>query len=227
MAEHVRSQGYEIVVDTLPSCSRAPPERPATMAEDAVHFHDIAEKLADQGKEIVMVMHSYGGVVGTECSKGLSRTERKEAGKAGGIIKLVYFTCVVPGVGISLRELLPGDDLPWLIVRDDVPEESAQPTFSDLPKEEGIEWCRKMPLHSLASYEGKLTYPAYKYIRSSWIFCEKDQVLNPDLQRSFIEMIEKESGNKVDVHNLAMPHCPNISAPLQLANVVVKAVAAN
>jgi hypothetical protein len=83
-----------------------------------------------------------------------------------------------------------------------------------------------MPLHSLASYEGKLTYPGYKYIRSSWILCEKDQVLSPDFQRSCIGLIEKESGRKVDVHNLAMPHCPNISAPLELANVVVKAVAA-
>jgi len=107
-----------------------------------------------------------------------------------------------------------------------VPEEAAGPTFSDLPKEEGIEWCRKMPLHSVASFEGKLTYPGYKYIRSSWIFCEKDQILIPDFQRSCIELIEKESGKEVDVYNLAVPHCPNISAPMRLANVVVKAVAA-
>jgi pimeloyl-ACP methyl ester carboxylesterase len=90
------------------------------MADDAAHFHNIAEKLADQGKDIVLVMHSYGGVVGTECSQGLSRTERKEAGKLGGIIRLVYLTSVVPEVGVSLRELLPGDELPWLVVRDDV-----------------------------------------------------------------------------------------------------------
>lgn len=120
VAEKVRSRGYEIVLDTLPSSARAPPEQPATLAEDAAHFHDIAEKLADQGKEIVMVMHSYGGVVGSECSKGLSKPERREAGKPGGIVRLVYFTCVVPEVGVSLRDLLPGDDVPWLTIRDDV-----------------------------------------------------------------------------------------------------------
>jgi len=35
-------------------------------------------------------------------------------------VLVVYFTCVVPEVGVSLRELLPGDDLPWLTIRDDV-----------------------------------------------------------------------------------------------------------
>lgn len=107
-----------------------------------------------------------------------------------------------------------------------VPEESAPATFSDLSQKEGAEWCRKMPLHSLASFEGKLTYPGYKYIPSAWIFCEEDRVLTPDFQRSRIAMIEKESGKKVDVYNFPAPHCPNISAPEELVNVVIRAVAA-
>lgn len=118
MAENVRSQGYEIVVDTLPSSARTPPEQPATMTEDADFFHDIAEKLADQGKDIVLVMHSYGGVPGTECSKGLSKADRQEAGKPGGIIRLVYLTCVVPDVGVPMKESVP--PLPFIIGREDV-----------------------------------------------------------------------------------------------------------
>lgn len=107
-----------------------------------------------------------------------------------------------------------------------VVEESAKLTFSDLPFEEAKDWVRKMPYHSAPSFEGKLSYPGYNTIPVSFIFCEKDVILPPDFQRSVIETIEKESGNKVDVHHLNAGHCPNASAPQELASVVVKAVAA-
>ena len=129
MAGHVQSQGYEIIVETLPSSARAPPEMPATMTEDAAFFHDVAEKLADQGKDIVLVMHSYGGIVGTECSKHLSKPEREEVGKPGGIVRLVYFTCVLPEVGSSLADLNPVGLPPWIIIRDDVGHTSRPELF--------------------------------------------------------------------------------------------------
>lgn len=106
-------------------------------------------------------------------------------------------------------------------------EESARLTFSDLPFEEAVEWVRKMPYHSAASFTGKLTYPGYKYVPVSYIFCEKDRILPPEFQRSCIETIEEESGRKVDVHNLNTAHCPNASAPDELAKVVIRAVTAS
>lgn len=107
----LRENGYETLIETLPSSARAPPDPPATMEEDAALFHGIVEKLADQGKDVVIVTHSYGGVPGTECSKGLSKAERKEAGKPGGIARFVYVTSVVPPPGISSGDLM-GDHLP-------------------------------------------------------------------------------------------------------------------
>lgn len=120
VSDGLRARGYDIVVDTLPSSARTPPEKPATMKEDAAYFHDIVEKLCDQGKDIVLAMHSYGGVVGSECSRALSKAERTAAGQRGGITQLVFVTCVVPDVGVSLRELTASGSSPWLILREDV-----------------------------------------------------------------------------------------------------------
>jgi pimeloyl-ACP methyl ester carboxylesterase len=107
------SYGYEVIVETLLSSARSPlrGEKAATMQEDADLFHDIVERLADQGKDVVLVTHSYGGIVGTECSKGLSKEERKALGKTGGISRFVYVTSVVPTPGNSLKDLM-GDLLP-------------------------------------------------------------------------------------------------------------------
>ncbi len=112
----LQSHGYEAIVETLLSSARSPlrGEKAATMEEDAQFFHDIAEKLADQGKDVVIVTHSYGGIPGTECSEGISKDERKAAGKPGGVSRFVYVTSVVPPPGKSLKDLM-GDLVPSFI----------------------------------------------------------------------------------------------------------------
>ncbi len=105
-----------------------------------------------------------------------------------------------------------------------VVEESAKLTFSDLPYEEAKEWVRRMPYHSALSFEGKLQYPGYNKIPVSFICCDNDVILPPEFQRSVIEGLEREIGKKVDVHHLNTGHCPNASAPRELATIVVKAI---
>ena len=61
------------------------------------------QKLADEGKDVVLTMNSYGGFPGTEASKGLSKKEREANGLKGGIIELVYLASFLPAVGLSLR----------------------------------------------------------------------------------------------------------------------------
>lgn len=97
---------YPAVVSDLPSASRLPPAPAASMADDAAHFHGIAESLADEGRDIVIVTHSYGGVPGTEAAKGLGKADREAEGKKGGVVRLVYLTSIVPAVGGSLISTL-------------------------------------------------------------------------------------------------------------------------
>jgi pimeloyl-ACP methyl ester carboxylesterase len=97
---------YPAVVSDLPSASRLPPAPAASMADDAAHFHGIAESLADEGRDIVILTHSYGGVPGTEAAKGLAKADREAEGKKGGVVRLVYLTSVVPPVGGSLISTL-------------------------------------------------------------------------------------------------------------------------
>ncbi|KAK4943610.1 hypothetical protein LTR10_016905 [Elasticomyces elasticus] len=229
IVDKLRRDGFDAIVEELPSASRSPPEKAATMQDDAAVFRDVVEKLADQGKDVVFVTHSYGGMVGTEASKGISKKERKEAGKEGGLVKLVYLTSVVATPGKSIGELM-GSSLPTFFEVDgDFMkhvhfDDAARLTFSDLPHEKGVELAKKMTYHSTPSFQDKLTYPGYRYLPVSWIFAEDDLILTPEFQRSCIEMIEKESGNKVDIHNIKSGHCPNSSAPDVVAAAIIAAV---
>lgn len=99
------------------------------------------------------------------------------------------------------------------------PYGNAAATFSDIPESDGLAWTAKMEDHSAISFHGELTYAAYKYIPSTFLLCEEDKVLPPAYQEKFITTIQDNGGN-VARHTCALGHCPNISKPDIVVQVI-------
>lgn len=252
LRDAVIAAGYEASITPLLSAGKRDGHPPATMEDDAQHIRKANEALLKQGKDVVLVMHSYGGIPGTESVEGLLKTEREAGGKAGGIIRLVYLTALAPEVGRSINDVMAPlmekyKDVSYVKIEvchhghwtigslhltlDDKgdymshePELSAKYTFSDLPFEDGLALAKQMPHHSAISFNGKLTYPAYKDVAVSYITCTQDFCVPLELQRSMIQLIEKESGRKVHVQELASGHCPMSSRPVDTAKLIKTAV---
>ena len=72
------------------------------------------KRLADDGKEIVLVVHSYGGLVGQNALVGLGRKQRQAVGKEGGVIIFAYLAAFVAPKGASIKAMLGGQFLPWM-----------------------------------------------------------------------------------------------------------------
>lgn len=109
----ISAAGYEIRTLHYPSIGLASGPRegtPPTMYDDAAFIAAEAERLADEGKDVILVAHSYGGVPTSESVKGLSKQERQKQGKKGGIVRIAYVTSIVPAVGMAAMEVL--GDLP-------------------------------------------------------------------------------------------------------------------
>lgn len=106
----LESQGYIAVPTALQSAGERP-QGPATFEDDASFIKATLQKLADEGKDIVLAMNSYGGYPGTESTKGMSKKEREAKGEKGGVIALVYLASFLPAVGESIIGNM-GDDLP-------------------------------------------------------------------------------------------------------------------
>jgi pimeloyl-ACP methyl ester carboxylesterase len=94
--DKLRAKGCPALVIDLPSTQKRAGFSPATMQEDAAHIRSVAEALISQGKEVVVVCHSYGGTPTTEALAAL------------GVKRIVYLTAVVPRVGESLRMAYKG-----------------------------------------------------------------------------------------------------------------------
>lgn len=108
------------------------------------------------------------------------------------------------------------------------PEKSAPIVFSDMPLEQGKQWVSKMWCQSVRSFNDKIQHASYLHNPVTWILCTKDEVLTPSFQRGCIEFIEQEKqGEKVDVVELEVGHCPNVSAIELTAKTIVEAVERN
>jgi hypothetical protein len=71
------------------------------------------------------------------------------------------------------------------------------------------------------SFVGELTYAGYKDIPVSYLVCEEDLCIPEQNQRLGIEVIERESGRKVDVTSIKGDHIPSLSGHLAEVNTWV------
>ncbi|KAH6963087.1 Alpha/beta hydrolase fold-1 [Fusarium avenaceum] len=226
--ESLEKNGIASRVIETPSVGRKDPLPPQTMSDDAAEITKVVTELFDQGKEVVLMTHSYGGIPGTQCLKDLSRKARKDQGKEGGIDKIIYLASVVLQPGASNFDAFGAAMPDFVTVTDDYmtldPKGHASSTFSDLPADEALELAKQMPEHSTPSFKEPLTYPGYNDVEVHYIVCEQDKIIPPMFQRGMIEAVKMSAGKDVKVHSLDSGHVPVISQPDNVSKIVKKII---
>ena len=79
---------------TLPSLGKESPGNPG-MKDDIAHIRKEVTILADEGKEIVMVLDSGAGFLGSNAVEGLSLASREANNQSGGVSKIVFISAAV------------------------------------------------------------------------------------------------------------------------------------
>ena len=74
--------------------------------------------------------------------------------------------------------------------------------------EEGIAWVKAQPKHTAVSFATPLRYEGFKDVDISYLLCEQDHCILPEVQRAGIDMMERKSGRKVNVTSVPFDHCP-------------------
>jgi hypothetical protein len=100
------------------------------------------------------------------------------------------------------------------MIHDD-PAATARVILQHMSPEEGEAVVKKFARHSYVSFINEITFAGYKDIPVSYLLCEEDLCIPAEVQRVGIDMIEKESGRKVDVTSIKADHCPNWTAEKQ------------
>lgn len=92
VTEGLRSQGFTVLAPPLAVCGDATDSKKfvdATVTDDVKIIHSELQPLMDQGKEAVLVSHSYGSLPGSVAVEGQTVEERAARGLKGGIKAIV------------------------------------------------------------------------------------------------------------------------------------------
>lgn len=94
--EYLTKQGYSSAGVTTPGPNSNPPLD--SMKPDVDAVVSVVTPILDQGEDVVLVVHSYGGTVGTQAS-GLIFDDSKGKSSRGKLRRLVYISAWVPKEG--------------------------------------------------------------------------------------------------------------------------------
>ncbi|KAF1971618.1 alpha/beta-hydrolase [Bimuria novae-zelandiae CBS 107.79] len=221
--------GYPVLTLPLPSCDASPPH--ADFSGDVRGIRACLHTLIDEEeKDVVLVLHSYTGMPGTEAPVGLGKKERERAGKKGGVLRLVYVNALAPCEGFSLTA--GGQEYPsWMRLDADKgvftvsPSDAQRLFFNDLSEEEGDAWADTLRPQSAGVYTSTQTYAAWRHIPSTYVTGTRDQThFNRETVNFFISTARLIEPTAFDVvEEVDAGHCLMISQAEWLAGVLRRA----
>ncbi|KAK5636311.1 hypothetical protein RRF57_012023 [Xylaria bambusicola] len=94
------ARGFETDAAALATAGSSDPD--IGLHDDAAKVRSALTKLIDDGKEVLVLAHSYGGIVASNAVKGLSTTQRTADGLKGGISMVVYLAAFTIPANTSL-----------------------------------------------------------------------------------------------------------------------------
>lgn len=109
----IESLGYECYMPKLPTAG-GDEVRGVTWEADVQAILEVALPLFDQGKEVVLVAHSYGGVPSCIATRGLGVQERAAKGKSGGFRQIIFIAAfAIPAKGMDVLATFGGKWPGW------------------------------------------------------------------------------------------------------------------
>ncbi|KIX94637.1 uncharacterized protein Z520_09683 [Fonsecaea multimorphosa CBS 102226] len=228
LTNYLTQHGYIVEGISLPSVGSSPPQM--TFDADVQAIASAISRHSDEGSDIVILFHSYGGIPGTSACKGLLKSDRSSTGRNRGIVHLIYCCAFAVEEGVCLMDGLGGQPLPWFKFSSDgkslMPETPEDKFYHDIDDPKLLqELVSNLRPQSYGPYFSKSTYAAWRDVHSTYVMCQEDQALPFEVQRTMVANVKKvlaESGGRIEmqVHTLDSSHSPFLSRPKELGDIV-------
>ncbi|KAJ5768292.1 hypothetical protein N7533_000875 [Penicillium manginii] len=215
---HLESLGFSTACPAHPSIGAEPPSM--TLEDDVQSLRGVLTAYVDEGRDVIVVAHSYGGVVASSAVEGLTKTART-ADESSGVTKVIYLAAFALDKGQSLLGILGGNYLPWMKVEGDYvhADGAGDVGWQDIPLESQEKW-NSLALHtSREVFSGESTFEPWREIPCAYILCENDRALPPPFQ----ELFALKVGGPENTYRLPSSHSPFLSMPGRLAETLTKA----
>ncbi|KAG6367924.1 hypothetical protein INS49_002124 [Diaporthe citri] len=230
VARLLEEKGHRAIAVNLPSTSG---DAAATFGDDVTHVRSLILGEVRQGHHVVVVVHSYGGVVGESAVRDVPTARHPSPDIAHG--KVIGLALMATGFNVANMSFIEGfDGKPPPIWRAD--EESgfvvftdgtdpAELFYHDLPTEEEKQyWVSTLTKQSIKSlYEGREhSYAGWQDVPSWVLMTTKDRPLPVEAQKMMIQTAV-DAGASVEIREIDSGHSPMLSRPEETASFLVEA----
>jgi pimeloyl-ACP methyl ester carboxylesterase len=161
---------------------------------------------AGDGRDTVVVAHSYGGLPATEAVCGHPE-----------VVGLVYVAAFVADAGHSVAELFDGGLPPWWDIHAEEgyvdPRDPEAVFYRDVPPALTRSSAERLGHQSFAVLGATLGDSAWRHLPTSYVVCNADEAVPPPLQ-------ERMAEHAVRIHHLPSSHSPMLSMPGELAKII-------
>ena len=201
----LKKDGYDVAIVQNPTIS---------LAGDVAATRAV---IAAQDKPVILVGHSYGGVVVTE------------AGNDPNVAGLVYITAFAPDAGESVATLIanpaPGAPVPPILPPKDgflmLDREKFAASFAgDVEPEKAAFMADSQIPWGLEALNGTISTPAWKAKPSWYLVATTDRMIPPDAQRAMSKRANSTVSEETGSHSIY------VSQPAAVAKVIEAAAQA-
>lgn len=219
---------------TLPSTAGNPA---ATFKDDLDAAREAISSETTHKRNVVVLAHSYGGMVGNSAIKDFTQPRDPSASQTqppttGNVIGLILIASGFTMTGLSFMDPFFGRPPPsWRVNNATGYAELVTPPrelfYHDLPAEEAEFWVSQLTPQSLkALFEGgEYTYDGWKDVPVWYIGTIEDRGLPVLVQRMQVGMA-REMGGSVEHRELQTSHSPFLSQPEVTSRIILEAVGA-
>ena len=206
----------------------------ATFKDDLDAAQEAISSETTQGRNVVVVAHSYGGMVGNSAIKGFAKPNgtagQNQPSTTGSVIGLILIASGCTLTGMTFMDPFFGHPPPsWRVNNEtgyaELVVSPRELFYHDLPQEEGEYWVSQLTNQSLkALFEGgEYSYAGWLDVPVWYIGTIEDKGLPVLAQRMGIGMA-REMGANIEHRELPTSHSPFLSRPEETVGIMVEAV---
>ncbi|KAK4497638.1 hypothetical protein PRZ48_010291 [Zasmidium cellare] len=224
-----------VLVPQQSSSGPSPPPNP--FEADVELLHETVRNELLEGRDVLLVCHSYGGIPGCEALADLPEKPLSKDGRLGRVLGIVFVSSFVAEAGQSLVTSKMGGRAEW--VKTDGPLSTvlnpAQTLFSSLSPTASAPFISHLVPQASASFITTTKHETWKDYPCVFVRCTEDRAMRVEEQDFFIARLEGVHGREgvsgsgsgrggVKVRDLQSDHVPFASKPGELGALLGEVV---
>lgn len=234
-------RGWMVHCPLLPTCNNArPPTK--TRDDDVAMIRQLIQRSVDAGQYVLVLMHSYGGIVGSETVlEEQSAIDRSAKGLPGGIVRMVFMSAflMLPGQSVvEAQGFETGTDEDQDARTANSKEmdaeyyedgtckllSAAKTSFTLLKPEEREFWASQLPVFPVAAGMAKATRAPWKSVPTTYAYGKLDNSILLPIQEKMVKRCKEDIGIcDLNEEYLDSDHSPQLSRPGLIIDVLERA----